>query len=600
MNKNEKRMFTNKFKRINNIHLKTQSLFEPSDNSKGEKRNKFFSQTYEKFRKIPKITETNFHTRKFNLTKYTENSKSITNSKPDKETLDRIYYLKNIYTSEKFQKCIKNRPIKKESTLETITDYLVNFKKNNNELEGAMMAFYFVCHEIKYLKNNINYNLKKLEFSQKAENVFNEKKALSIGFTNLFEHFLKKMQINYKHVNGYCKLIPKDNSKFFLKINKSEYNLEGSKEESETDEINHCWNAIFINRNWYFVDTLLGSGGTDFIIENNEQNLEDPFSYYEFNFSPYYFMVPPKDLIITHRPSQEIWQFNEKTFTFKQFLNNSCYDFNQFYKAIYKTEVELLSHKEPIIKISIKETLSIKLRLKNSLLSGDIYNSTGKEKISELRYSYDDSDEAAIFEYYFPSSGEFILKINYRSVNSTDLIYWPLINYVVKVQNKTIFKYFDKYKQRFKTESVPKNKDTKDILPKLKKSHKLNIYKPKIISDYFNFFPSKTNKRICYDNEGFNLIEPKFNSIKKGTTVKFKLRMKGALNIAILDGNHLYYLKKTDKNIFEGEKEIKSENVSVCCLRGKHLFTEVFKFKSFKEKSIDSKLFLIKLKSKKI
>jgi hypothetical protein len=41
-----------------------------------------------------------------------------------------------------------------------------------------------------------------------------------------------------------------------------------------------------------------------------------------------------------------------------------------------------------------------------------------------------------------------------------------------------------------------------------------------------------------------------------------------------------------------------TDNVSICCLRGKNLYTEVYKFKPVKEKSVDSKLFLIKLKNK--
>ena len=58
------------------------------------------------------------------------------------------------------------------------------------------------------------------------------------------------------------------------------------------------------------------------------------------------------------------------------------------------------------------------------------------------------------------------------------------------------------------------------------------------------------------------------------------------------------HLKKTEKDIYEGEKNIKTDNVSICCLRGRNIFTEVYRFKSIKEKSVDSKLFMIKLKNK--
>ena len=80
--------------------------------------------------------------------------------------------------------------------------------------------------------------------------------------------------------------------------------------------------------------------------------------------------------------------------------------------------------------------------------------------------------------------------------------------------------------------------------------------------------------------------------------VKFKVKIKGASIVTILDGNHWHNLKKTEKEIYEGEKVIKADNVSICCLRGRNIFTEVYRFKPIKEKSVDSKLFMIKLKNK--
>ena len=81
-----------------------------------------------------------------------------------------------------------------------------------------------------------------------------------------------------------------------------------------------------------------------------------------------------------------------------------------------------------------------------------------------------------------------------------------MIDYIVKVENKTKYSYFDKYKIRMKTISGTKNSNKDIMLPKLNKT----LYdQPKIISDYMKIFPSKKNKKICYDNEGFVLIEPK-------------------------------------------------------------------------------------------
>ena len=48
-------------------------------------------------------------------------------------------------------------------------------------------------------------------------------------------------------------------------INTINTNSSENEIKNESSYINHCWNAIYINREWYFVDTLLGSGGTNII-----------------------------------------------------------------------------------------------------------------------------------------------------------------------------------------------------------------------------------------------------------------------------------------------------------------------------------------------
>ena len=77
---------------------------------------------------------------------------------------------------------------------------------------------------------------------------------------------------------------------------------------------------------------------------------------------------------------------------------------------------------------------------------------------------------------------------------------------------------------------------------------------------------------------------------KKGANTKFKIKIKGAHSVFLLDGNKWTFLKKIEDNIFEGQKEIKTDNVSICCLKNKNVFTEVFRFK-IKKKIYFSKSF---------
>ena len=114
---------------------------------------------------------------------------------------------------------------------------------------------------------------------------------------------------------------------------------------------------------------------------------------------------------------------------------------------------------------------------------------------------------------------------------------------------------------------------------------KYEFNQTKIIPDYNKIFPSKTNKRICFDNEGAHIFEPKNIMLKKGNEVKFKVRVKGALVVAVLDGKKWTYLKRKDEAIYEGQTVIQSDNVSICSLKACNVFTEVFRFKSYKDKN---------------
>ena len=613
-----------------------------------------------------------FFNKKFNLTNYKnerEDSRSRSKS-PERiyntnkprgngiptDALERIIYLGDIFKKESFQKYYNNRPQKKTSEISDICDYIVKYRKTHSELESAMMAFYFVSHEIKYDNNyfkidendndneraiKMNKKIKNLKNSQKPENVYKKGKALSLGFTNLFELLLKRMEIKYKHLEGYCKLIPNniirpnqpmidqnlkiqiDNEnnkieKYSTRYNTSKNKLDSKiktirsttnlsiaktiKKEEESLPINHCWNAIYIRGEWYFVDTLLGSGGisgdnSELLKNSNDKKFSEDVDTF---FNPFYFMPLPKYLIMTHRPNEDIWQFVDKILTPNQFMNKNNPDIAQFYRGVYQYNVELLTHKYPIINMNIKDNLTIELRLKKAVLQSDLYDITGKNKIGDVKYSYLEKKNIFIFEPTFPCNGDYLIRVKCRSLTSTDLIYWPLLDYVVKIQNKlSTFSHFDKYKKR----KINENKnifDKKQILPKLNNNMNTQVLnKPKIINDYSNFFPSKLNKKICYDNDGFFLIEPRVPYLKKGNAIKFKVIVKGANYVTLLDGNHWSNLKKTDKDTFEGEKNIKTDNVSICCLKSKNIFTEVHKFKFAKEKSLDTKFFMAKLMKNK-
>ena len=534
---------------------------------------------------------------------------------------ERLNFLGKKFNDQKFINYYNKKPEKKAYNLDEIVNYLIKYSKVNTELDSVMMAFYFICKEIKFDRDCYDNN-RETKNNQSPINVYDEGLAVSSGFTNLFEYILKKMKIKFRHIDGYCKLMPKKEGNKKLK-NKKINRVQSAKNYNETinelnETINHSWNAIYIQNEWYFCDCLFGSGSIeqdeDLITQINLKQLDINNNIYNYNssmtngtntknneipdsFNFFYFMIPPELFISTHRPLDDTWQFIPKTLSFKEFYSKRLINYGEFYKNVYKYNVKLISHKEPFISITTKEKLKIKIKVPNHLIEANLFFSLGNTKISEVKYAYNESNDVYTLEPFFPQKGEYTLKINARSLTSTDLLYWPLLDYIIKID--TFFQtnpYMDYETQR---ETKIKNKGKiKPILPKLNKSSSLKIFTPKIIQDYSKIFPPKNFKKICYDNENFKLIEPRSNLLRIGTVSRFKVVAKGALSVSILDGNKMTFLKKHEDNLFIGEREIETNNVSLCCHKGKNVFTEMHKFRVLVQSRVLSAKPLLKRKKK--
>ena len=583
---------------------------------------------------------TGFFFKKFNLTAYRkerndsrERSKSPEykykpshkkgNGVPN-DLVNRLYYLAKIINKEEFIKYYQNRPRGNNFKFEAIYDYIMNYKKTHTDFESVLMLYYFICNDIKYyskealekLKEKYKNKFEYIIFSDtqffednyvpKPQEVFMKGIALNPNyFSNVFEFFLKKMEIKYKHIEGYCKLMEGNvqNKKSFknkLKIK----SLKSQRSKSTTslkdiqslpeNTINHIWNAVYLKGEWYYVDTFFGSGGfiKDVPTPQNSKSLTKEKN----SFNIYYFMTPPEFLISTHRPIEDRWQFLEKTFIFEQFYYKKLINYGEFYHGIISNNVELITHKYPYIEINKNEKIVIKLKLIERILEGELYTKNLLNKIGEIKTLYDEETGIYSFEPVFQNAGDYILRINSRPIITGDLSYEPLFDYKIKVKNISSYLYFEKYKLSKKEENKKeKNNDTNLFLPKLNSSSNIRL-QHRIINDYSKILPSKTNKIICYDDKNFYLMEPRTKILRKGIKLKFKIKIKGANNVHLLDGNHWIQLKRTEPDVYEGIKEIETDNVSICCIRNKNVFTEVIKFMIHKDRSILSKSFLPKVK----
>ena len=89
-------------------------------------------------------------------------------------------------------------------------------------------------------------------------------------------------------------------------------------------------------------------------------------------------------------------------------------------------------------------------------------------------------------------------------------------------------------------------------------------------------------KNKCFDNDAAYLYEPKTKILKIGQGIKFRVKIRGAKNVAVLDGRKWNYLRKKEDEIFEGIVTIESENVVLCAMRNRNIYTEVYEFLAIK------------------
>ena len=187
MEKNEKSIKLEKDNQRNNLKIETYQTTTTSNFRKTNLLDK--NKILDPSTTLPVFTMfKGFYNKQFNLTNYKndrENSRSRSRSperryEPHKlrgngipeDALERIRFLGTIFKEESFQKYYANRPQKRYSKFEEIVDYIINYRKNHSELESVMMAFYFVCHEIKY---DCSYLKKNNAFENENNNKKNKK-----------------------------------------------------------------------------------------------------------------------------------------------------------------------------------------------------------------------------------------------------------------------------------------------------------------------------------------------------------------------------------------------------------------------------------------
>ena len=191
----------------------------------------------------------------------------------------------------------------------------------------------------------------------------------------------------------------------------------------------------------------------------------------------------------------------------------------------------------------------IQLGLENHLIQGFLFHPNMRNKICEVKFSFNDKKKRFTLDVHCPGNGEYVLVIEARSIASTDLVYFQLISYRIIIDNRDVV-YIQNLKK--KKELLDKQKELEEqetqkynnVNEHKKRATSARIPHTRIITDYNLVLPNKHTKQICLDNKGAYVIEPKSQLLKIGIESKVKVKIKDAVAVAVLDNRKFTYLKK--------------------------------------------------------
>ena len=459
---------------------------------------------------------------------------------------ERVKFIKELFNNEDLGFIIAYAPSPKMTTTKQLGKYFRQKLKNILSIANGVIYYLFKCLAInknifeKSIKGNSSKNLQDILKSQERT----------------CDEVLKSCVIN----------TPKESADLFYEI----CGYSGVKIEVVSGLIKrknykrgdtlfkHCWCILNcgIEKN-YFIDQLLCIG----TLQNNGEFVKE--------LKPYYFLTPPLFFLENHLPDDYKYQFMPRHIKVKEFtIKENLYFTEDFYNDIFKYNIQLDNRTAPEfecidsetkIKFSVNETgLESELFLNDKLLPKETVDINNKEVVSNY-----------IVTIFFPSDGEY--KLNLFNKKNDEII--KLLTYRISVRIKNIIRHDEPKKKIIKKKIVMPNFGALSPLFYTKNKEEKETKLNKCASDF-----GEKIKKKCYDNNDAHVFEPRNKILRIGQDAKFKVRVRNAKYVVVLDGKRWNYLKKKDDDIFEGIIPIKNENIVVCAMRNNNIYTEVFEF----------------------
>ena len=175
----------------------------------------------------------------------------------------------------------------KSKLLHDIVKLINDLSAGKSVIDRAWIIFYWVSQNIEY---DVEAYFSGKITHQTSNDIFASGKGVCDAFGTVFETLCNAVKIECKKIGGYAK-------GYSYKIG-----------QKSLGRANHAWNVIHLEGHWYLVDPTWGEG---FLDENkcNQKRLD-----------PFFFLVPPEQMIYTHFPDNAKWQLLRSPVSMNDFL----------------------------------------------------------------------------------------------------------------------------------------------------------------------------------------------------------------------------------------------------------------------------------------
>ena len=252
----------------------------------------------------------------------------------------------------------------KENTLDVAVLTRELTKELHSEHEKCRVIF-------RWITDNIAYS-----FSNQTRDVtlvLKRRKAVCMGYASLFETMCKKAGLECETVSGYAKTLTTD---IGVKPQKT----------------NHDWNVVKLYDKWYFIDATWAAGNY-----NNKFVKE---------FDDSYFLTDPKNLILSHFPQDEKYQYLDTAVTMESFLR-----FPIVYSGYMKNKLSFKTIPDGRLKREMN------IQFSTSLPINSVYGMYDNEKHSTSIDYKSLNDTTYSIKYKIPSgNGDYTIFLNGKAV----------------------------------------------------------------------------------------------------------------------------------------------------------------------------------------